>query len=64
MADIVNLNRFRKERARDDKAARAEENRAKFGRTKSEKQKAALEREKDAATLDGAKRDPDPSSAC
>ncbi|MCW8916042.1 MAG: DUF4169 family protein [Magnetovibrio sp.] len=38
MADIVNLNRFRKAKARSDKEKRAEEKRVKFGRTKAEKQ--------------------------
>ena len=37
MSDIVNLNRFRKKKARADKDAQATENRAKFGRTKAEK---------------------------
>lgn len=37
MAEIVNLNRFRKDRERAAKAKAAEENRAKFGRTKDER---------------------------
>lgn len=37
MADIVNLNQVRKAKARDEERQRAEENRAKFGRSKSEK---------------------------
>lgn len=37
MADVVNLNRFKKRKARSEKDARAQENRAKFGRTKGEK---------------------------
>ena len=40
MADVVNLNRFRKNRLRAEKAREAEENRAKYGRTKSEKETA------------------------
>ncbi|WP_108397412.1 DUF4169 family protein [Devosia submarina] len=47
MADIVNLRTARKRKARDAKNAQAAENRAKFGRTKAEKDlekaKAALE---------------------
>ena len=37
-ADIVNLNKFRKAKARVDKEKRASENRVKFGRTKAEKE--------------------------
>ena len=37
MAEIVNLNRFRKEKARADKKAQADENAVKFGRSKAEK---------------------------
>jgi hypothetical protein len=33
MADVVNLNRVRKSKAKADKAAQAAENRVKFGRT-------------------------------
>ncbi|MGR6329836.1 DUF4169 family protein [Sphingomonas sp. XXL09] len=54
MAEIVNLNRARK--ARDRAAARqtAEANRAKFGRTKAEKQADATERARSDRMLDGA----------
>jgi hypothetical protein len=38
MAEIVNLNRFRKERDRAAKAKTAEENRVRFGRTKEERE--------------------------
>lgn len=38
MAEIVNLNRIRKERDRAAKAKTAEENRARFGRTKEERE--------------------------
>lgn len=37
MAEIINLNRFRKDKARDEKAAQAAENRAASGRSKTEK---------------------------
>ncbi len=37
MADIVNLKRFKKRLERDQAAQRAETNRARFGRTKSER---------------------------
>lgn len=38
MADIINLQNFRKQKARAEKAANADHNRVKFGRTKAEKQ--------------------------
>jgi len=37
MGDIVNLKRFKKRAARADLAKQAEANRARFGRTKSER---------------------------
>jgi hypothetical protein len=37
MSKPVNLNRFRKERARAEKRARADENAVKHGRTKAQK---------------------------
>ena len=46
MADIVNLNKFRKKKKHADDEKRAEENRVKFGRTKAEKTRNAAERRK------------------
>ena len=37
MADVVNLKRFKKRAERDQSAKQAEANRARFGRTKSER---------------------------
>lgn len=37
MSEPVNLNKFRKAKAKGEKQKRASENRAKFGRTKAEK---------------------------
>jgi len=57
MAEIVNLNRARKARARADGAASAAVNRAAFGRTKSQKDRdAALETQRQ-RTLDQARRE-------
>jgi hypothetical protein len=55
-ADIVNLNRVRKSRARDDRAKQAAENRVKFGRTKAQKLVAAANEALVAQRLDGAQR--------
>lgn len=53
-AEIVNLNKFRKAREKAEDEKRAEQNRARFGRTKAEKEHAAqIERISDRA-LDGA----------
>jgi hypothetical protein len=37
MSDPVNLNRYKKEKARADKKARADQNAVKFGRSKAQK---------------------------
>jgi len=57
MGDLVNLNRFRKERDRAQKAAAAEENRARFGRRKSDKILDAAKADLEARRLEGHKRD-------
>ena len=43
-AEIVNLRQARKRKAREEREARAEDNRLKFGRTKAEKQASKHER--------------------
>ncbi|MBA4174101.1 MAG: DUF4169 domain-containing protein [Hyphomicrobium sp.] len=55
-ADIINLNRVRKDKARAGKTAKAAENRAKFGLTKAEKAKFAADNERRRRELEGAKR--------
>jgi hypothetical protein len=64
MGDVVNLNRFRKDKARKERAVEAERNRARFGRTKEEVRRQGAEaerraRELDAKRLDGPKPDPE-----
>jgi hypothetical protein len=58
MADIINLRMARKAKARASSAAKADENRARFGRTKAEKASVAAMRKKAARALDQAKREP------
>ncbi|MWB77177.1 DUF4169 family protein [Pseudooceanicola sp. 216_PA32_1] len=58
MAQPVNLNRFRKDKARADKKARADENAVKFGRTKAEKDAEKARADKARRELDGHRRDP------
>lgn len=55
MGDLVNLNKARKARGKLDARVAAEANRAKFGRTKAEKDKDKAEAERAARQLDGAR---------
>lgn len=57
MAEPVNLNRFRKDKARAEKKARADANAVKFGRTKAEKSLEKARKDKAERGLDGHKRD-------
>jgi hypothetical protein len=59
LAEIINLNRARKARAKDEAKASALANRAAHGRTKGERQGAEAERSKASRLLDGAKREPE-----
>ncbi|MDJ0685279.1 MAG: DUF4169 family protein [Alphaproteobacteria bacterium] len=53
MAEIVNLNKARKRKARDAKQNRAAENRVRFGLSKAEKAAEAARREAEKRGLDG-----------
>jgi hypothetical protein len=57
VASVVNLNRFRKDKARAEKAQRAAENRALHGRTKTERQTDTAERRRTDQDLDSKKLD-------
>ena len=59
MAEPVNLNRFRKQKARAENKARADENAVKFGRTKAEKLQERALAEKAEKTLDAHRREDD-----
>ncbi len=59
MADVVNLNRFRKAKARDVAKVEADANRRLHGRTKAEKQLEKLEKARADKLLDGARIDRD-----
>ncbi len=61
MTNVVNLNQFRKKKARDDAAQSAEENRTKFGRTNAQKKRDESEDAKAAQHLDGHKSEDDES---
>jgi hypothetical protein len=57
VASVVNLNRFRKDKARVEKAQRAAENRALHGRRKADRQVSAAERRRADLDLDSKKLD-------
>ncbi|HEX7743525.1 MAG TPA: DUF4169 family protein [Sphingobium sp.] len=57
MAEIINLRQARKARVRADKARVADANRAKFGRTKAERQAQADEAQRLDRKLEGSRRD-------
>lgn len=55
MGDVVNFNKARKAKARGDARTMAEANRAKFGRTKVEKERDRAEKARLDKAVDGAK---------
>ncbi|MFY8093336.1 MAG: DUF4169 family protein [Niveispirillum sp.] len=57
MGEIVNLNRARKAKARQERETQAAENRIRFGLTKDEKKRRAAEEAAAARHLDGHKLD-------
>nr|WP_087574828.1 DUF4169 family protein [Sphingomonas sp. CDS-1] len=57
MGDIINLRQARKAKARADKDRLAQSNRAKFGRTKAERQVQSLEEERKNRQIEGARLD-------
>jgi hypothetical protein len=59
MADLINLNRARKERARAEKTAKAGENRVAFGRTKADKDAERAKAEQARRILEGHRLSPD-----
>lgn len=66
-AEIINLNKARKAKARAGAERRAEENRVRHGRTRAERKRDEAERERDLARVEGARRadvddDPEPGS--
>ncbi|WP_112309639.1 DUF4169 family protein [Pseudogemmobacter bohemicus] len=63
MADPVNLNRFRKDRARAEKRAQADANAVKFGRSKAGRDSDKARTEKSARALEQHRREDSPSGA-
>lgn len=58
-AKIINLNQARKQRLRDEKEVKSAAAREKFGRTKTEKKRDQLKKEKSKSHLDGHQLDND-----
>ncbi len=52
-SNVVNLNRFRKKKQREEKAKQAEINRVRHGRTKAQKERELADRERAARRLEG-----------
>jgi hypothetical protein len=50
---VVNLNRFRKKKQREEKAKQADINRIRHGRTQAEKDRERAERERAVRTIEG-----------
>ncbi|WP_299922094.1 DUF4169 family protein [uncultured Pelagimonas sp.] len=57
MAEIVNLNQFRKQKSRDAKRQEADENATKFGRSKTQKTLEKSKQDKAKRDLDGHERE-------
>ena len=57
-ADVVNLRRARKAKARTEREKTAADNRIAFGRSKAEKQLTKAEREREQRAIDAHRRDP------
>ena len=57
MGDVINLNRYRKQKQQAERERRANEKRVRFGIPKSQRAKSAADRMLDARRLDGARRD-------
>jgi len=58
VGEVVSLRLARKARDRQAREDKADENRARFGRPKAERQLTAAERERVAARLDASRREP------
>ncbi|MGJ0507173.1 MAG: DUF4169 family protein [Methylocystis sp.] len=63
MGDVVNLRRARKDRARREKEAQAQENRVAFGRPKGERELSAAQKRLDNARLDAHRRETPPETS-
>jgi hypothetical protein len=58
MGNVVNLNRFRKRKAKEERRKQADVNRRLHGRTKAERARDELQKQKLSQAVDGARLDP------
>ncbi len=58
MSNVVNLNKFRKAKAKAEKEKQAETNKRLHGRTKLERQREFLQKKQIETTVDGARLEP------
>jgi hypothetical protein len=61
MGDVVNLNKFRKRKAKEEREKRAETNRRLHGRSKAERARDALQKQQLETKVDGARLEKPPS---
>lgn len=61
MSNVVNLNKFRKAKAKAEQEKRAETNRRLHGRTKAERQREFLQKKQLETQVDGARLESSPS---
>jgi Domain of unknown function (DUF4169) len=57
MGDVINLNRYRKQKQQAERERRANQKRVRFGIPKTERAKNSVERTLEARRLEGARRD-------
>jgi hypothetical protein len=57
VGDLVNLNKFRKQRQRAEAARQASENRVRFGRDKPERARTRAEQDRQDRSMDGKRLD-------
>jgi hypothetical protein len=57
MGDVINLNRYRKQKQQAERERRANQKRVRFGIPKTERVKNSAERTLESRRLDGARRD-------
>jgi len=62
MGDVVNLNKFKKQKAKAERVKQAETNRRLHGRTKAERARDALQKKQLETSVDGARLESTPSS--
>ena len=62
MGDVINLNKFKKQKAKAERAKQAETNRRLHGRTKAERARDALQKKQLETSVDGARLDSTPTS--